>query len=86
MRDTPRSPGVGADRLVGLTGIVTSAISPDDTDRRGRVTVEGEVWGALADGDDGIEVGRRVRVVEMKGTRVIVAPVDAIGSTGEGVE
>ena len=85
MRDTPRSPGVGADRLVGLTGIVTAEISPDDTDRRGRVTVEGEVWGALAHGDGGIEVGRRVRVVEMRGTRVVVAPVNNVGTTGEGV-
>jgi membrane protein implicated in regulation of membrane protease activity len=84
MRDTPRAPGVGADRLVGLTGIVTAEISPDDTDRRGRVTVEGEVWGALAHGDGGIELGRRVRVVAMRGTRVVVAPVDSVGATGEG--
>ena len=42
-------PGVGADRLVGLTGIVTTAIDPDDTDRRGRVTAHGEVWGATSE-------------------------------------
>jgi membrane protein implicated in regulation of membrane protease activity len=76
MSSLPRQPGVGADRLVGLTGIVTAEISPDDTDRRGRVTVEGEVWGALADGDGGIELGRRVKVIEMRGTRVVVAPID----------
>ena len=28
MRDTPRQPGVGADRLVGLTGIVTTRDRP----------------------------------------------------------
>jgi membrane protein implicated in regulation of membrane protease activity len=41
-------PGVGADRLVGLAGIVTVPIDPDDTDRRGRVTAHGEVWGAAS--------------------------------------
>ncbi len=83
MRDTPRQPGVGADRVVGLTGIVTTDIAPDDTDRKGRVTIEGEVWGALADGDDGIEAGRRVTVLAMKGTRVVVTPVIAGEPSGE---
>jgi len=46
--DNELEPGVGADRLVGLTGIVTSPIDPDDTDRRGRVTAHGEVWGNVA--------------------------------------
>ena len=83
MRATPRTPGVGADRLVGLTGIVTTEISPDDHDRKGRVRVEGEVWGALADGDGGIATGQRVKVLAMKGTRVVVAPVIAQGPTDE---
>ena len=82
MRETPKMPGVGADRLVGLTGIVTTEISPDDEDRRGRVRIEGEVWGALADGDGGIAAGQRVRVLAMKGTRVVVAPVVVEDNSG----
>lgn len=70
------APGVGADRLVGLVGIVTTEIDPDDSDRKGRVTVQGEVWGALAAGDTGIPLGTRVKVLEMLGTRVVVTPVD----------
>jgi membrane protein implicated in regulation of membrane protease activity len=70
------APGVGADRLVGLTGIVTAEIDPDDSDRKGRVTIQGEVWGALAAGDDGIPLHTRVKVLEMLGTRVVVTPVD----------
>jgi membrane protein implicated in regulation of membrane protease activity len=84
MRDTPKYPGVGADRLVGMTGIVTADISPDDEDRKGRVRIEGEVWGALADGDGGIAAGQRVTVVAMKGTRAVVAPVVAGTSTSDG--
>lgn len=74
-------PGVGADRLVGMTAIVTSPILPDDVDRRGRVTVAGEVWGAVTDGDYTIESGARVRVLSMKGTRVVVAPLAPGGPT-----
>ena len=68
-------PGVGAGRLVGLMGIVTSEISPDDTDRKGRVSIAGETWGALAEGDGGISAGSKVKVLEVKGTRVVVARV-----------
>ena len=69
------APGVGADRLVGMSAIVTATIDPDDTDRRGRVKVEGEVWSALTDGTVPITEGTRVRIVEMHGTRVKVESV-----------
>ena len=70
--DSVPTPGVGAGRVLGLAGIVTIAIDPDDTDRKGRVTVDGEVWGALAAGDDGIAVGTRVKVLSVQGTRIVV--------------
>ena len=66
------SPGVGADRLVGMTAIVTATIDPNDTDRKGRVQVEGEVWSALSDGHLIITEGSTVRITEMHGTRVRV--------------
>lgn len=69
-------PGVGADRLVGLVGVVTVAIDPDDTTRRGRVAVAGEVWGALSR-DGVLPAGAKVRIAEMQGTRVVVEPVPA---------
>ena len=67
--------GVGADRLVGLTAIVTSDIAPFDTERRGRVKVLGEDWGALTKGDRPLVAGSKVRVVRMDGTRVVVEEV-----------
>ena len=69
-------PGVGADRLVGLTGIVTAAIDPDDTDRRGRVTAHGEVWGATSETGERLPQGTHVRIVAVTGTKVIVQPTD----------
>jgi membrane protein implicated in regulation of membrane protease activity len=64
--------GVGADRLVGATAIVTAPIVPDDTERRGRVKVLGEEWGALTGGDRTLPAGAKVRVTSMNGTRVVV--------------
>jgi membrane protein implicated in regulation of membrane protease activity len=76
--DNELQPGVGADRLVGLTGIVTTAIDPDDTERRGRVNAHGEVWGALSKSGRPIAQGAHVRIVEVNGTRVVVESTDAI--------
>ncbi len=70
--DNEMSPGVGADRLIGLTAIVTTTIDPNDTDRKGRVKVEGEVWSALTSEHVTIAKGTKVRVTEMHGTRVMV--------------
>ncbi len=69
------APGVGADRLVGMTAIVTATIDPDDTERRGRVKVEGEVWSALTSGATKIAEGTRVQILEMHGTRVMVEAI-----------
>jgi membrane protein implicated in regulation of membrane protease activity len=71
------APGVGADRLIGLTAIVTATIDPDDTERRGRVKVEGEVWSALTESDVKIVEGTKVCITEMHGTRVMVEPLVA---------
>jgi membrane protein implicated in regulation of membrane protease activity len=69
------APGVGANRLVGLTAIVTVAIDPNDMDRKGRVKVESELWSALTTSDRSIPVGSKVDITDMQGTRVIVVPL-----------
>ncbi len=74
--DNELEPGVGADRLIGLTGIVTSPIDPDDTDRRGRVTAHGEVWGATSENGTFIPAGTHVRIVSVSGTKVSVESTD----------
>ncbi len=84
MRENTMDPGVGASRLVGLTAIVTAPIIPDDTDRRGRVTIDGEVWGAVTEVGHILDNGSRVRVAAMKGTRVVVEPLEASAPPAEG--
>ncbi len=70
------APGVGADRVVGLDAIVTTAIDPDDTDRRGRITAHGEVWGAISATGTPLPVGTHVRILEVSGTKVLVSPIE----------
>lgn len=73
--------GVGADRLIGSTAIVTADINPDDTERRGRVKVLGEEWGALTSGERMVPKGSKVRVIAMEGTRVMVEALIASAPT-----
>ncbi|HYN34918.1 MAG TPA: NfeD family protein, partial [Ilumatobacteraceae bacterium] len=74
--DNELQPGVGADRVVGLDGIVTAAIDPDDTDRRGRVTAHGDVWGAISEDGRRLAVGTHVRIVAVNGTKVVVTSAE----------
>jgi membrane protein implicated in regulation of membrane protease activity len=70
--------GVGADRLIGTIGIVTVAVEPGDVARRGRISVEGEVWGALSRDEQFIATGTQVRVTAVVGTRVLVEPLRGV--------
>ena len=81
LNDNQMPEGVGADRLVGMTAIVTKAIDPDDTDRKGRVKVVGEDWGALTEGTQRLTVGSKVTIRSMNGTRVVVEPVTIAAPT-----
>lgn len=65
-------PGVGATRLVGLTGVVTRTVEPDDTTGVGTVLVTGETWHALTEDSEPLIAGTPVRVVSVEGTRVRV--------------
>ena len=71
------APGVGAERLIGMSAIVTVDIDPDDTERKGRVKVGGEVWSALTETSTLLRKGAKVRISDMQGTRVLVTPIDA---------
>ena len=66
-------PQMGANRMVGPRGRVTEDV--DASSGSGRVRVETEDWRATTDGD-GIGVGASVRVVEIRGTRLVVEAVD----------
>lgn len=83
LRKNTMDPGVGSNRLVGLVGIVTMPIDPDDTNRRGRITVEGEIWGVV-DPTRSFSAGEHVRITGVKGTRVMVEALDGVEPDVEG--
>ena len=66
-------PRIGANRLVGASATVLEDI--DRVSGAGRVRMETEQWRATTDGDP-IAAGVEVRVVEVRGARLVVEPVE----------
>lgn len=61
----------GAGRYVGAVGSLTAAI---EGPTEGRVQLHGQAWRALSANREPIEAGTRVRVVEVRGTALVVEP------------
>ena len=64
--------GIGARRLIGEQAVVLEEIPNNGA---GLVRVHREEWRAQAIDDGVVAVGARVRIVEMRGTQVMVHPV-----------
>jgi membrane protein implicated in regulation of membrane protease activity len=64
---------VGANRFIGRRVLVLERI--DRVAGTGRVRLDTENWRATTDGDP-LEPGTEARVVEMRGTRLVVVPED----------
>lgn len=67
----PEPEPVGANRLIGIEGLVIRPIEPPNI---GRVKVLGEEWRAEA--QTSLAAGDRVRVEKVDGTRLVVTPVE----------
>lgn len=64
--------GIGAKRLIGQEASVLEPIGADDL---GLIRVHREEWRAESADGIPIEAGRKVRVVELRGTRCVVHPI-----------
>lgn len=64
---------IGANRFVGKSAVVLEAI--DRTTGEGRVRMETEEWRATTDADR-IATGTEVRIIEVRGTRLVVEPTE----------
>ena len=78
LQDTGDTLLIGPARYVGMTATVLESI--DMSANTGKVRVEAEEWRAITDGDQ-IAQGVTVDVLELRGTRLVVAP--ASGDTVE---
>jgi membrane protein implicated in regulation of membrane protease activity len=66
-------PGIGADRFIGLEGIVLEEI--DNAKNSGRVRVQKDEWRADSETGEIIPVGKRVKVTRMDGTHLVVTVI-----------
>jgi membrane protein implicated in regulation of membrane protease activity len=72
-RSSQRASGVGASRWVGRPAHVLKKI-PDGHGETGLVRVDREEWRAESSTGQSIPAGTEVRVVDVAGTRLVVAP------------
>ncbi len=63
-------PGIGADRFIGLEGVVLEEI--DNIKDTGRVRLQKEEWRAESDSGEVISAGKRVKVTRLAGTHLVV--------------
>jgi membrane protein implicated in regulation of membrane protease activity len=63
-------PGIGADRFIGKRGIVLEGV--DNSLNTGRVRLDKEEWRADSETDSIIPEGKRVEVVRLDGTHLVV--------------
>jgi membrane protein implicated in regulation of membrane protease activity len=68
--------GIGARRLIGQAGVVLQGV-PAGPDESGLVRVGREEWRAQSTDGSSIAPGTTVKIVEVRGTRVVVHPVSA---------
>ena len=68
--------GIGSKRLIGQPARVIEAI--DGAHDLGTVRVDREEWRAESGDGAAIAVGSQVKIVEVRGTRVVVFPVDPL--------
>ena len=72
--DVPLRQGVGAHRLVGATATVLEA-RPLGAGTTGLIRTGGEEWRADSVNNTSFGTGEQVRVLEVRGTRLIVEPI-----------
>jgi membrane-bound serine protease (ClpP class) len=61
VRALARRPLLGPGGLIGVTGVARSRLAPE-----GQVSVQGEIWRAVAEGEP-VDEGAAIRVVDMQG-------------------
>ena len=60
--------------IIGKNGIVTADI--DSINSKGQVKVDGETWSAVGKDDIDIQKGTEIEVLEIKGVKAIVKPIN----------
>lgn len=72
-REDEHQPAIGSNRFIGQRAVVLQTV--DRTSGTGRVRMDTEEWRAVTDGDP-IDAGTEVRVVDVRGARLVVDPTE----------
>lgn len=64
--------------IIGDVGIVTKSI--DSINSTGQVKINGELWSAIGENDMNIEKDTEVKVIEVRGVKLVVAPVKTVSN------
>ena len=67
-------PGIGADRFVGMAGIVLEEI--DNYANSGKIRIAQDIWRAGSEDGDVIPADSRIRVIRIEGTRAFVRTIE----------
>lgn len=70
----PAAEGVGSLRLVNQEAVVLDPIEPGPNGR-GLVRIGREEWGAISADGSAVDVGVLVRIIDVRGTGVVVTPI-----------
>ena len=80
----PGHTATNADRVIGQVGVVTQTV--DELAGTGEVRISGQVWSARVNSQEGsIPVGEKVRVLDIRGVKVLVEPLAEHERNKEGV-
>ena len=63
-----------ADRIMYKEGVVTNTI--DSTTGAGLIRVEGQIWSARTEDEESLPKGTPVRVIDIRGVKAIVEPLE----------
>lgn len=66
-------PGIGANRFIGMEGIVLQPI--ENMQNTGRVRMSRDEWRAESESGELIAEGQRVKVIRINGTHLVVKPI-----------
>lgn len=59
-----------ADRFIGLDGVVIKTI--DKIESMGQVKVSGQIWSAVSEDGEKIDVGASVKIIRIEGVKLVV--------------
>jgi membrane-bound ClpP family serine protease len=66
-----KNPQQGFENMIGKSGVAVEPIG-----RKGTVRINGELWFAMTTGEDKIETGTEITVIDQSGLKLIVKPLE----------